>query len=265
MRQAHGVIAFKGHIQGVAFLVGVFDFKFGQRRGAIKTPVHGFETTVNKTALHHALEDAQLPRFIGGVHGAVRVVPFAQHAQAFEIFALAVDLLGGKGAAFGLHIVAAEFAAVDFFNRVFNRQAVAVPTRNVGRVITHELARLDDDVFQNLVDGVANVDVAIGIGRAVVQHKFGRTRTGSTQLLVNAFFFPFCDPFGFALGQVAAHGEGGVGQVQGFGKIDAHGAGGKRGGYLKKGVGRAGDGGFLAGEKSAGTLAVGLYACGQSL
>ena len=152
---------------------------------------------------------------------------------------------------------------MDFFNRVFNRQTVAVPAWNIGRVKTHQLAGFDDHVFQNLIDGVTNVDVAIGIGRAVVQHKFGRTRAGRTQLLINAFFFPLLHPFRFAFGQIATHREGRIGQVQGFRKIDAHGAGGKRGEYLKKGVGRGGVFACLSGKKSAGSLAVGFYACGQ--
>ena len=32
-------------------------------------------------------------------------------------------LLGGEGAAFGLHVIPREFATVQFFNRVFDRQA----------------------------------------------------------------------------------------------------------------------------------------------
>ena len=104
---------------------------------------------------------------------------------------------------------------MQLLNRVFDRQAVAVPAWHVDRVHALELARLDDHVLQNFVDGVADVDVAVGIGRAVVQHKAGRTAAGSAQLFVNALFFPFLHPARLALGQVAAHGEGGIGQIQG--------------------------------------------------
>jgi hypothetical protein len=44
------------------------------------------------------------------------------------------DLLGGVGAALGLHVVAAQVAAVLLFDRVLDRQAVAVPAGHVLRV-----------------------------------------------------------------------------------------------------------------------------------
>ena len=102
-----------------------------------------------------------------------------------------------------------------FLNRVFNRQAVAVPAGDVLRVQALELPCLDDHVLQNLVDGMAHVDLAIGVGRAVVQDELGLTQAGVTQLFINAFFFPFLHPARLAFGQVATHGEGRVGQVQG--------------------------------------------------
>ena len=143
------------------------------------------------------------------------MVPVAQHAQAFEIFALLVNLLGGISAAFGLHLVTRQFAAKFLLNCVLNRQAVAVPARNVGGVHVFQLARLDDHVFQDLVDGMAHVNLAIGVGRAVVQHKLGVVAAGGAQFLVNALLFPLFDPLRLPLGQVAAHRERGVGQVQG--------------------------------------------------
>ena len=95
--------------------------------------------------------------FVGGVHGAVGALPVAQHAEAFEVFALLVNLLGGEGAALGLHVVAAEFAAMQFFDGVFNRQTVAVPAGDVLRVKARELFGLDDHVFQHFVQRVADV------------------------------------------------------------------------------------------------------------
>ena len=74
-----GLGAQKRHIQGVALFVGVFNFKLGQGRAAIETPVHRLQAAVHKTALDHPLEGANLPRFVGGVHGAVRALPVAQH------------------------------------------------------------------------------------------------------------------------------------------------------------------------------------------
>jgi hypothetical protein len=51
--------------------------------------------------------------------------------------------------------------------------------------------RLDDDVLEDLVDRVADVDLAVGVGRAVVQHEAravqmnirGREADGATALV----------------------------------------------------------------------------------
>jgi hypothetical protein len=46
---------------------------------------------------------------------------------------------------------------------------VAIPARHIGRVQPIERTRFDDDVLQHLVDGMPDVDVAVRIGRAIVQ------------------------------------------------------------------------------------------------
>src|SRR5690606_443252 len=81
---------------------------------------------------------------------------------------------------------------------VLDGQAVAVPARNVDGVHAFELARLDDHVLEDLVDGVPDVDVAVGIGRAVVQDELGRAAARFAQPLVNALLFPGLDPAGLA-------------------------------------------------------------------
>ena len=213
-RQRGRVVGLEGHVQRGALLVLVLDFKLGQRRAAVKAPVHGLEAAVHEATLHYLLERADLAGFAGEVHGLVRVVPVAEHAQALEVGHLLCDLLGGKGSALGLHFVTRQVAAVQLFNGVFNGQTVAVPAGHVQRVKAFELTRLGDHVLEDLVDRVANVQLAVGIGRAVVQDELGRTATGIAQLFVDAFVFPLLHPAGLALGQVAAHGEGCVWQVQ---------------------------------------------------
>ena len=118
---------------------------------------------------------------------------------------------------------------MELFDGVFDRQAVAIPAGDVLRVKTGELLGLDDHVFQDLVDGVANVQFAIGVGRAVVQDKQRCAFARHPQALVQPGLVPLFDPTRLALGQVAAHGERGVGQVQGLGIV-----GGVGHGCLKK-------------------------------
>ena len=61
---------------------------------------------------------------------------------------------------------------------------------------------------------MANVNVAIGIGWAVVQHKLRLASLGLANGFVQVFLAPLFNPVRFPRGQVAAHGEGCVGQVQ---------------------------------------------------
>ena len=104
---------------------------------------------------------------------------------------------------------------MQFFDGVFDRQAVAIPARHINRIHALELARLDDHVLEYFVDGVADVDLAVGVRWAIVQHKLRPALAHIAQLFVNAFVFPSLDPARLAFGQVAAHRERRVGQVQG--------------------------------------------------
>jgi hypothetical protein len=60
------------------------------------------------------------------------------------------------------------------------------------------VAGFDDHVFQNFIDGMANVDVAIGVWRTVMENKFRATGTGFTDALIDFFILPFLNPFRFA-------------------------------------------------------------------
>ena len=191
---------FKCHIQGVALFISVFNFKFGQRRAAIEAPVNWLEAAVDKTTFNDAFESTNFAGFIGKVHGAIGSIPITQHAQAFEVFALLVNLFGGKGAALGLHVVATQLAAMQFFNGVFNGQTVAVPAGYVLRVKARQLLGLDDHVFEHFVQGVTNVQFAIGIRRAIVQHKQGGALACKTQFFVQALVAPSFGPGRLTLG-----------------------------------------------------------------
>jgi hypothetical protein len=113
--------------------------------------------------------------------------------------------------------------AVGLFDLVFDRQAVAVPARHVGRVEAGQRLGADDDVLEDLVHRMADVDVAIGIGRAVVEDEARAPLGGGADLLVQLLLLPLGDPARFPLGEVAAHREGRVGHVEGLAVI-SHGS-----------------------------------------
>ena len=62
---------------------------------------------------------------------------------------------------------------------------------------------------------MAHVKLAVGVGRAVVQHEFGVAAARGAQALVQAAGFPAVDLERLFYGQFAPHGKRRVGQVQG--------------------------------------------------
>src|SRR5947209_3676641 len=71
-----------------------------------------------------------------------------------------------------------------------NRQAVAVPPWHVGRVITCHGFRLDDEVFQRLVQRMPKMDRSVRIRRTVVEHIPGSALPRLPDALVNSHLLP---------------------------------------------------------------------------
>ena len=103
---------------------------------------------------------------------------------------------------------------MQLLNRVLNGQAMAVPARDVLRIKARELPAFDDHVFEHFVERVPNVQLAIGVGWTVVEHKEWGTGSGQAKLLINAVTRPLLGPSRLALGQVPTHGKRGVWQVE---------------------------------------------------
>ena len=238
--QLFGVVLMhlEGDVDGRRGLVLVLDLGLGQRRTAVQTPVDRLQPLIEVALLQNP---AQRTDFIGlglEIHGQVGVVPLAQHAEADEILLLALDLLGGISTRQFAHLVGGNVLAVLLLDLVLDRQAVAVPARHVGRIEAGERLRADDDVLQHLVDRMADVDVAVGIRRAIVQHEARAAGADLADALIELFLLPLGDPLRFALGQVAAHREGGVGQVQGVFVISHCACSQREEGPRRHGIGR---------------------------
>ena len=92
---------------------------------------------------------------------------------------------------------------------------MAVPAGDVGGVEAGHGLGLDDEVLDALIEGVAEVDGSVGVGRAVVEDVFGGAGAGGADLGVEVLLLPGGEANGLVLRQVGLHGEGGLGQVQG--------------------------------------------------
>ena len=205
---------FEGDVDRGARLVLVFDFGFGERGLAVKAPVHGLEPAIDVALFHDALQSADFVGFRIEAHRAVRIVPVPENAQTLEVGALLLDLFRRVGARKTLGLVDGEVLAVELFDLHFDRHAVAVPARNIGGEEAFERLFLEDDVLQDLVDGVAEVNRAVRIGRAVVKNELLCVAARIDDAVVNLAFFPAANPRGFALGKVSSHREGRIRQIE---------------------------------------------------
>ncbi len=58
-----------------------------------------------------------------------------------------------------------------FLNMYFNRQSVTVVPGHVRRVVSHHRARLDDEVFENLVHRGTEMDVGVRVRWTIVENE----------------------------------------------------------------------------------------------
>ena len=195
-------------INGRRLLVFVFDLSFRQRRPTVEAPVHRLHTAQQMAVLDHFRQRAHFVGFETEIKRSVRVVPVAQHTQSLEIAALDVDLLVGEFAAFRAELRGVELHpdfAVLFLDRQLDRQTVTVPARHVRRVEAGHRLRFDDDVFENFVDRMTEMDRAVGVRWAVMQHERRPAFGFFAQLHVQPLALPAGQGVGLALGQIAAH------------------------------------------------------------
>ena len=108
------------------------------------------------------------------IKGDIAVFEIADHAHADEVFLLDFDpflrISQALLAEFERSHVGTIFAGV-FEDRVFDRQAMGIPARYVNGFVAGHVSVSDDDVFQGLIESVADMDLAIGIWRAIVENE----------------------------------------------------------------------------------------------
>ena len=207
-----------------ADVVVVLDLGVGQGGALDRAPHHRLGAAIELARGDELVELGDDGRLAGEVHGGVAVRPVAQHAQALELGPLHADPHVGELAALlaelaDRHLVLAlALGAVLLLDLPLDRQAVAVPAGHVVDVVAEQEARADDEVLEDLVQRVADVDGAVGVGRAVVQHEQRRASllAGLADRLVEAWpLGPAGQDVRLQLGQAGAHRERRVGQEDG--------------------------------------------------
>ncbi len=103
------------------------------------------------------------------------IIPIAGDAEAFEFFFLNLNPVRGELAALlaelknGDVVFVLPLLAVALLDLPFDGQPVAIPAWDIVGVEAHHLLGAHDDVLEDLIQGVADVEVAVGVGRAVVE------------------------------------------------------------------------------------------------
>ena len=218
-RPAGLVHAVEVHKDADVFAVVVFQLGLGQRGLVVDAPVNGFEVAVDHALLNQLGEDVQHAGLVLGQHGEVRVVVVGHRQQALHLGLLGFDELAGVALALLADLQRVElfgFLAQVLHDLVFDGQAVAVPAGGVGAVVAGHGLAAHDQVFEHLVEQVAQVDVAVGIGRAVVEDVRALGVILRAQGVVDPELGPALVAGRLVLHQVGLHGEGGLGQVEGL-------------------------------------------------
>ena len=156
---------------------------------------------------------------VGLVHGEIGVAPIPQHPQTLEFALLNGDEFFGivPAAAPHLSLGQAELSGLHLFvHLVFDGEAVAIPAGPVRAIAAGHLSALDDDVFEDLVEGVPQMDVAVGVRRAIVEDEPGASSALAAELGVEVGFGPALEHQRLPPGQVGLHGKIALGQVQGL-------------------------------------------------
>ena len=201
----------KAHEDGRARLVGVLDLGLGQRGVAVLAPVNRLVAAIDHALIEHGLKDLDIGSIMLVIERQIGVVPVAEHAQTTEAGLLELDVLDSELVAeltnLGRGGLVELLGAELLLDLVLYRLAVAVPTGDIGNLITLHHPVAVDHVLGDLVHGVADVDRAVGVRRTVVQHELLMTLVLLQNLLVDLVVLPVLESLGLGLGKTGTHGK----------------------------------------------------------
>ena len=218
----------EAHMNGLGGMVVIFDFGLG-KGGLFDHRPHNRLGTHIERPVHQEFAKFTGNRCLGLViHGDIGVVPVTHHAKTFEFFALDIKPFLGELAAFLAKfgnrniILVLALGAILFFDFPFNRKTVAIPARNVNSVLAQHLLGTGDDVFQDFVQRMTDMQMAVRIGGAIMQDKHFTVGRNTANFAIEVLFLPLLEQGGLHLWQTRPHREIGLGQDNGFLVFDTH-------------------------------------------
>ncbi len=200
-------------------MILILDLGLGERGAIVHAPVHRLETFIYVAAIQKIDERARDHRFVLRAHGEIRVLPLAENAEADEIGALQVDVLFGVLAALGADLRGGHlrFARAQFVVDLdLDGKPMTIPAGDVGRIVALHRFELDDEILEDFVERVAQMDVAVGVGRPVMQHVHGAAGASGANLRVKVLGVPAKQRLWLGLSQIRLHREIGLGKIDSF-------------------------------------------------
>ena len=209
-------------------MVVILDLGFGERRHFHHRPHHRFGAAIEQAVAHELHQFPGDLRFRREGHGGVGVVPVAGDPQPLEFLALHVDPMAGEFPALGAEVddrhrvlILALFPVL-LLDLPFDGQTMAVPTRHIVGILAQHLLGAGDDVLQDLVERVADMEMAVGVGRSVVEDELLPALGVGSQSGVDVELLPALENLRLALRQSRPHREVGLRQEDRILVIDAH-------------------------------------------
>ena len=217
----------EGDPDGGRALILVLDLGLGPERGlAGDRPIDGLLGTVDQPLVDETGEATEDLGLVGRIHRAVFRSPVGEDPEALELATLFLDVGGGE---LGARLADAErvqgllLGLQLLHDLVLDRQAVAVPTGDVGRAEAAHRLVAQDGILQQFVEGGADVHVPVGEGRTIVEHEGRLTGGAGLDRLVEAEALPMGDAYRLALGETGPHREIGHRKVEGILELFGHG------------------------------------------
>jgi hypothetical protein len=199
-------------------VVLVLDLGLGERRSAVDAPVNGLLALVDQTARDALAERARNGGLVFEVHRQVGMLPVPEDAQALELLGHDADeafrvRAAGPTEVRGRHLA---FPGTKFpVDLQLDGEAVTVIAGDVRGVVARHRTRLDDQVFQDLVERRSQVNLPVGVRRPIVQHVSPGARAARADLFFEADLAPPRDRLRLGHLQVGLHRKVGSRQIEG--------------------------------------------------
>ena len=201
----------KTHVDRRVGTVSILNLRIRQSGFVDQRPVNRPQAAIDKAGCYHFREHVE---FFGRHllrHGQVGMIPIASDSETLELQRLLADPLFShfSAAVPNFHACRGQILGAKFFgHQDFNRQTVVIPPRHIGSGITFHTAVFGGYVFENFIESMSDMDVAIRERRSVMQNKRSPAGLRLERLFIDFMGFPKFQGLRLTLGEVRTLGNG---------------------------------------------------------